>query len=51
MGDDKMRSPFYIHAGLKIYFWMVTGHNDRQKKFLLGRLVFLTGQKLGKKVN
>ena len=32
-------------------FWMVTGHNDWQKKFLLGRLVFLTGQKLGKKVN
>ena len=32
-------------------FSTVTGHNDWQKKFLLGRLVFLTGQKLGKKVN
>ena len=32
MGDDKTRSPFYIHAAL-------------------GHLVFLTGQKLEKKVN
>ena len=32
-------------------FRMVTGHNHRQKKFLLSHLIFWTGQKLGKKVN
>ena len=32
-------------------FPIVTGHNHWQKKFLLGHLIFWTGQKLGKKVN
>ena len=32
-------------------FRMVSGHNHRQKKFLLSHLIFWTGQKLGKKVN
>ena len=31
-------------------FQTVAGHNDQPKKFLLGLALFLTGQKIGKKV-
>ena len=31
-------------------FWMATVHYDRSKKFLLGKILFLTGQNIGKKV-
>ena len=39
-------------SGLKIiYFPMVARHDDRPQKFLLGQVLLLTGQNIGKIVN